>query len=256
MKRQPFIIMLLVCATIKLQAQTPPPETDGAKEKKVHHQMNFIKINLTSIVLSNYAFQYERVIIKPISVAVSYRFMPTSKIPFANTISNSLGDNDPEAKQTIENLRMSNYAITPEVRFFLGKGYGKGFYIALFYRYASFTFDHVPFHYNNNESLDLSGKLTSNTGGIMFGAQFPLGKHFCIDWWIIGAHYGSGTGNFAGVSSQPLSPAEQDELHKNLDDLDIPLTTKTVNVTANGATLKLDGPWGGLRSGILFGFKF
>ena len=173
--------MLLVFATIKLQAQTSPPPTDDTKEKKVNHQMNFVKINLTSIALKNYAFQYERVITKPISVALSYRFMPTSKMPFAGTLSNSIGDDDPEAKQTIENLRMSNYAITPEVRFYLGKGYGKGFYIALFYRYASFTFEHVPFHYNDNESLDLSGKLTSNTGGIMFGAQWPLGKHFCLD---------------------------------------------------------------------------
>ena len=218
--------------------------------------MNLVKINLTAIALKNYSVQYERILSKPVSLALSYRIMPTSKLPFANAISDAIGDDDPDAKKTIENLRMGNFAITPEVRFYLGKGYGKGFYIALFYRYASFTINHMPFDYDNNNSLDLSGKLTSNTGGIMFGAQWNLGKHVCLDWQIFGPHYGSGNGTFTGVSSQPLTQAQQDELRSNLQDIDIPLTTKTINVNASGATLGLSGPWGGVRAAIQLGFKF
>jgi hypothetical protein len=182
--------------------------------------------------------------------------MPLTNLPFASSISNSIGDSDPDAKKTIENLRLSNFAITPEARFYLGKGYGKGFYIALFYRYASFTVNHISVNYDNNYSLDMSGKLTSNTGGILFGAQWNLGKHICLDWQLFGPHYGSGNGTFTGVSSQPLTQAQQDELRSNLQDIDIPLTTKTINVNASGATLGLSGPWGGVRAAIQLGFKF
>ena len=253
-----IVVLPFICATVRLQAQEGevPSQKPADKKEAPRHKMNLVKINLTAIALKNYSLTYERILTKPISIAVSYRYMPTGTLPFAGSISKSIGDQDPEAKKTIENLRMGNYAITPEVRFYLGKGYGKGFYISLFYRYASFTFDHVPVDYDNNTSLDLSGKLTSNTGGIMFGAQWPIGKHLCLDLWVLGAHYGSGTGTFTGVSSQALTPAQQTELRQNLENIDIPLTTKTINVNANGATLKLDGPWGGIRSGILFGFRF
>jgi hypothetical protein len=182
--------------------------------------------------------------------------MPVSTLPFAGAVSKAIGDDDPDTKKTIENLRMGNYAITPEARLYLGKGYGKGLYIAFFYRHARFTVDHLPVDYDDTHSLDISGKLTANTGGIMLGAQWPLGKHFCIDWWIAGPHYGAGTGNFVGVASQPLTPSQQQVLRENLEDLDIPLTDKTINVNASGATMKLDGPWGGIRSGILLGIKF
>lgn len=173
----------------------------------------------------------------------------------------SVGDGDPDTKEVIETFKLSNFAITPEIRFYVSrKGYGQGFYIAPFYRYASFKTNNLIFDYENTfnveSSITLSGNLTSNTGGIMFGAQWPLGKHMCLDWWILGPHYGSGTGNFTGVSSQPLTPDEQSNLKQELEDLDIPFTNKTVNVNANGASLKLDGPWAGIRAGILLGFKF
>jgi len=45
-------------------------------------------------------------------------------------------------------------------------------------------------------------------------------------------------------------------LRQNLEDLDIPLTNKTYAVNASGATLKLSGPWGGIRSGLSIGIKF
>lgn len=90
----------------------------------------------------------------------------------------------------------------------------------------------------------------------MFGAQWFLGRHVCLDWWIMGPHYGSGNGSFSGISSQPLSQEEQNDLRRELENLDIPLTNKTVSVNANGATLILDGPWGGIRAGISLGIKF
>lgn len=254
-KLLPAFLVLLICLTVNLQAQDT---ADSLKKSKppVKHQMNFIKVSITNLAFKNYTIQYERVLTRAISVSATYRYMPSSSIPFANSIKKLLDDGDSSGRKVIETFRIGNFAITPEVRFYLGKGYGKGFYIALFYRYARFDASHILIDYDDNYSLDLSGKLTSNTGGILFGAQWSFGKHICLDWQIFGPHYGSGKGDFSGLSNQPLTQQQQDELKSNLDEIDLPLTTKTVNVNANGASLKLSGPWGGIRAGISLGFKF
>ncbi len=223
--------------------------------------MNFIKTNLTSILLKNYSLQYERILNRKFSIAVQYRTMPATTIPFQKLILKAVGDDDPDTKKIIEDFRMSNYAITPEVRFYVGKkGYGRGFYIAPFYRYASFTTNDLNVFYTDENdvesSIKLSGKLNANTGGILFGVQKFLGKRIVLDTWFLGPHFGAGKGDFSGVSSKPLTQSEQDDLRRQLEDIDIPLTDKTVNVNANGATLKLDGPWGGIRGGISLGVKF
>lgn len=156
---------------------------------------------------------------------------------------------------TIEKLRISNFAITPEIRFYLNKkGFGRDFYLAPFYRYAQFETNDLVFSYQNNANvtgaISLSGKLTSNTGGLLIGVQRMLGKHIYLDTWLLGPHYGSGTGIFNGISSQPLTPDEQNDLKQQLEDLDIPLTHKTVTVNANGVSIKLDGPWGWCKNRI------
>jgi len=156
---------------------------------------------------------------------------------------------------------MSNYAITPEVRIYLSrKGYGRGFYIAPFYRYASFTSNDLNVFYtdenNVEQSIKMSGKLTSNTFGLAIGAQSTLGKRFVLDWSLFAPHYGSADGVFSGTTSRPLTSAEQDDLRGQLEGIDIPLTDETVNVNANGASLKLDGPWAGWRFTIALGFRF
>lgn len=254
-----FIALLLMSFTIKLQAQTEIATEDSTRKNK--KQVNFIKVNLTGIFLKNYSIQYERSLSRKISVALAFRTMPSTTIPFKNQIIKSLETTDQNTKETIEKFRISNFAITPEIRFYLSKkGYGRGFYIAPFYRYASYETNDLVFTYENSASVEstitLSGKLTSNTGGLMFGVQNKLGKRLYLDLWLLGPHYGSATGNFSGVSSKPLTTDEQTDLRQELNDIDIPFTNKTVTVTSNGASVKLDGPWAGIRSGILLGFKF
>jgi hypothetical protein len=221
---------------------------------------NIFKVNLTGIVLKNYSFQYERILNKKIAVALSFRTMPESSVPLKNLILDA-ADDDEQTKEVLDALRISNTAITPEVRFYLGKkGFGKGFYIAPFYRYASFKTNNMKFTYTNslggNNDILLSGKLTSHTGGIMFGSQWNLGKHFCLDFWILGPHYGSGNGFFEGKTTVPLNTFEQNSLRQELEDFDLPLTKESSTVNANGATLTLDGPWGGIRSGLSLGIRF
>jgi hypothetical protein len=255
-----FSLLFLEAISSSAQIDSVEQHPRAKEESFVIHQMNIVKTNLTGIVLKNYSLQYERVLNRKFSVALQYRMMPSSTIPFQKLVLKQVGD-DANTKKIIEDFRMSNYAITPEVRFYVGKkGYGRGFYIAPFYRYASFTSNNLNIFYTDDNdvesSIKLSGKLTSNTGGIMFGMQHFFGKHIIMDTWLLGVHFGTGTGNFTGASSKTLSQTEQDDIKQQLENIDIPLTNKTVTVNANNASLKLDGPWGGLRWGVSLGYKF
>lgn len=252
------IFLALLCISLaQLKAQTSPTSEEP---KSKHEQVNIAKLNVTGIALKNYSFQYERTLNRKISVALGFRTMPSTTLPFKNAILKQVNEDDADTKKTIETFELSNFAITPEVRIYLSKkGYGRGFYLAPFYRYASFKTSTLNFDYegaNTSGTISLSGKLTANTGGLLLGAQWPLGKRLSLDWWILGPHYGSGTGEFSGKSSRTLTPEEQNDLKNQLNDLDIPLTDKTVTVNANGASLKLDGPWAGIRAGFLLGFRF
>ncbi len=269
MKQKPFCLItaLLLIITIQLQAQSGSAvqvsmqNTSPVKQVKQKHHLNIVKINLPPLLLKSYSLQYERVLSRKISLAVQYRIMPTTGFPFKSNILKLVDDEDPDTKKIIEDFRMSNYAITPEVRIYLSKkGYGRGFYFAPFYRYASFTSNDLNVFYTNDDneeqSIKMSGKLTSNTFGLAMGAQSALGKRFVLDWSFFAPHYGSAKGVFSGTSSYPLSTDEQDDLRDQLEGIDIPLTDKTVDVNANGASLKLDGPWAGWRLAIALGFRF
>ncbi len=212
-------------------------------------------------MLKNYSLQYERVLSKKFSVALAYRAMPSTTIPFKNFVQDIVGNEEPEIKKTIETFKLSNFAVTPEVRFYPGKkGYGRGFYLAPFYRYASFKTNQLDVNYDDNNgtsgSIKLSGKLTSNTGGLLFGLQHSIGKRLVYDLWFFGPHFGSGNGDFNGLSDRMLNQAEQNAIRDELENIDIPFTDKTISVNSSGAALKLNGPWGGVRAGISLGVKF
>ena len=55
---------------------------------------------------------------------------------------------------------------------------------------------------------------------------------------------------------KPLTAYEQQELKKELDGLNIPFVKYTTTTDANGASMNVDGPWAGLRSGLSFGYRF
>jgi hypothetical protein len=265
--KQILVITALVSSAYSLNAQiarTSPVSLIPLNNKVLDEEepaRNFIKLNLTSLVFKNYSLQYERVLNKTVSLAASFRTMPKTSIPFKSTILKQVGEDDPDTEEILESLRLNNVAFTPEVRFYVGKkGYGRGFYIAPFYRYAKFNINKFVVDYqsvaNVEGNVNLSGDFSAHTGGILFGAQWALGRRLCLDWWILGPHYGGGSGTFAGITNKPLTQDEQNDVRRQLEDIDIPFTDKTVNVNANGASLTLDGPWAGIRAGISFGIRF
>jgi hypothetical protein len=256
MKKLLFFTVVFLCSTLLLKSQTVLVAPANDKIPK-----NFIKTNITSILIKNYSIQYERALNKSISFGISFRIMPTTGLPFKSQILKQVGPDDPDAEDMINSLTISNYAVTPELRFYLGKkGYGRGFYIAPFYRYSSYEAANVAVNFDTDEnvqrSIDLSGNITAHTAGLMFGAQWALSKHICLDWWILGPHYGVSSGALNGIPSPALSTDEQAEIRQNLEDIDIPLVKKTVAVSANKVEMTIDGPWAGLRAGISIGFRF
>ena len=218
---------------------------------------NHFRMNLTSLALRNYNFQYERVLSKRISLVLGYRTMPNGALPFkSNIISTS---NDPN--NALGSFQMSNTALTPELRIYAGsKGYGRGFYVAPYYRLTNFKASGVKINFTydagNPATMDLTGDLKANSFGLMIGAQWSLAKNISLDWHILGAHYGNSDGALSGVASRTHSTTEQANILTKLKEINFPLINETYMVTANGARMDFNGPWGGLRAGVSLGFKF
>lgn len=215
---------------------------------------NIVKINLIGFSING---QYERILSKRISVSLSYRLLPSGKFLFRGLIPTT----DPQARESRNNLIVSNSAITPEVRFYLGKkGYGQGFYLAPFYRNAKYDGKGIgiDFTLDNGQSatFNMEGNIKTNTYGLLLGAQWKLGKNFWLDWQILGPNYGSASGTIIGKSNIALSRNERTNLQNALNDVTIPLVRKNISVSPNEAILSLNGPWAGLRTGLSLGFGF
>ena len=221
--------------------------------------LNLVKVNLTAIPLGNFSFQYERAISKKISAGIGLRIMPKSKLPLSSLIKDVI--NDDEAWRHFESLKISNFAVTPEVRFYMGKSAFRGFYIAPFARIAGYTVQ-MPFEFEYEhpqdgtieETIPLEGRISTFTGGFMLGAQWKLSKLIYLDWWILGPHYGTSNGHITGTKS--LTSDEQAGLRDALSDLDEVSFVDKYEVNSTGARVDIKGPWGGVRAGLALGFRF
>ncbi len=262
MKKLLFLTVLFFSAIFTLNAQDVPAASETTQQPK----MNFVKLNITSVFLKNYAIQYERVLTKRISVGLSFRIMPSSTLPFKSSIINSMDNPDQQAVNAIESLKLDNIAITPEVRFYLGKkGYGRGFYIAPFYRFAKYGADNLEVTFEDNSSgnpvdrtVVMSGNLNTHTGGLLFGVQWALGKYVSLDWWILGPSFGVSSGSLLGISDTVIPEDGKTEIRNTINDIEIPMVEKSVSFSNDSKSVMVDltGPWAGIRSGIVFGFKF
>lgn len=258
MKKLIILSLLIACSQSAVSTQDT---LAIAASDTIVNSKNFIKLNITSLLIKNYSLQYERILSKNISIALNFRIMPETTIPYTDNIFRWFDITDPDDQEMIENLLMSNYAITPEMRFYTGKKrYGNGFYISLFYQYGNYSVKNVLRKYEPDMGgeaiMNTSGDVTSHTGGFMLGAQWALGKHICLDWWILGPHFGVSSGNVLGLPSTPLTEGDQQTIENELNDIDIPMFEQTVNVTSDKVTMIFDGPWGGIRAGLSIGVRF
>ncbi|RXF67267.1 DUF3575 domain-containing protein [Arcticibacter tournemirensis] len=223
---------------------------------------NLLKINVPAIAVNNFSIQYERAVGKKISAGLSFRFMPKSGLPLKSQLENLIDDDD--TWYQIQDMKTSNFAFTPEVRFYFGKSVFRGFYVAPFAKIAHYTADLPDFEYDVDmssngmgtitETIPLSARLNTVTGGVLLGAQWKLSKVLYLDWWIFGPQYGWSKGHLTGTKD--LNEYEQQALKEELEDLDIPLVDTKTEVDSKGARLDMDGPWAGLRAGINLGVRF
>lgn len=245
-------LSLLLAATICCATLLAQKEKDGKEPASLK---NMVKLNLPALALKNISIQYERAVARKVTVAGTFRYIPTGSIPLKSVFVD-LAD-DPDTERQLNNLKVGNIAFMPEVRYYFSKkGAFRGFYLGLFANIARYNAD-LLFEYDDalvTKTIPLSGNVTSITGGLMIGAQFKLGGRVYLDWWILGPNYGSSNGNLSGKKS--MSPSEQQSLRDELNDLDIPLTKFTYTVDANGANMDIKGPWAGIRAGINIGFRF
>ncbi len=262
MKKLLISTLLIICMLSVVNGQETPVATPDISK-------NIIKLNLTSLPIKNFSLQYERVLTKSISGALTFSIMPERTMPsfVADQVVNLAGDKsdngsiDAETEDLIRNVLFGSYAITPEVRFYPGhKGYGTGFYIALFYMYSHYELSNAPIPFTNDLdeeiTINTSGKITSHTGGFLIGHQWSLGRHMCLDWQIFGPHFGISSGDIVGLPTSPLSSGDQAKFEDEANDINIPMFKPTIDATADKVKMTFDGPWGGIRFALAFGVKF
>jgi len=249
-----FCILLLTIGSLT--------SAHAAQNDSLTYDKNIVKFNAMGLVLRNFSFQYERVLTRRISANIGFRFMPKGSFPMLSSFK-SLIDDD-ETYEDLKNLKLSNTAITPEIRFYFGKKNGPlGFYIAPYVRFASYKIDYPNFEYEaytedgeyiGEKSIPLNGKANTTTAGFSIGSQWQISKWVYLDWTILGPSYGGINGTLTGKAA--LNEQEQEELREALEDIEIPLAETTTTVDANGAKLKIKGPWAGIRTSLAIGIKF
>ncbi|HLW50159.1 MAG TPA: hypothetical protein VKZ78_04245 [Sphingobacteriaceae bacterium] len=257
-----LILIILVFSSVggKAQAQADYDRADYDK--------NVVKLPVTPMIFNNFGLQYERMLSKKISLAVSGRYISGMSPIIRGRIESSI--DDPTTVKDLNSLTLSGSGFTPEVRFYLGRHDGpRGFYIAPYASFSNYRIglhefevrlenDQVPDEHQGEltKKFDLDGKIKGFSGGLLFGAQWRLGKSVYLDWWFLGASYGSANGNLNAISSENLPQEWQDALRERLENLDVPLLKIDPSVHSKGVDSKISGPWAGIRSGLSLGIKF
>lgn len=239
--------LLVIVGLISVQNSFAQTEKQSVK---IDSGKNLIKLNLGSFLFKSVAVQYEHAIGKKTSIGIGLRTMPESNLPFASSFNND--------QKFLQSLLLSNFAITPEVKFYMGKGVFKGFYVAPFLRYAKYDASGVlDFTVQNvEESIPLKGSLNTYTAGVLIGAQWRIAKNVYFDWSIFGPQYGFSDGDISGKKSLTLQ--EQDELRKEIEKLENDMPIGKFSHTINGEGVKVDikGPWAGIRANFGIGYRF
>lgn len=252
-----LLITALTCVTLTAPAQPRVPDPAART-----HPSNLVKLNITAPLLKNYGVQVERILTKRLSVAIAGRLMPASTLPLRSWIKKEVLEEENQlVSDILDQVDFSNYALTSELRYYFGKkGYGQGFYLGPYYKLARYTMHTKTLSYevgpDQRYDITVSGGLRAHTGGLAVGAQWHLTKHLSLDLWLLGPAIGGASGEMAGVVPQQLSVQEQEELRGYLQDIDIPFSSESVTVHANGGGIELRGTWAGIKTGILVAFRF
>jgi hypothetical protein len=286
MTKTPLLIMAAIGICLTLPAGNPgrislgPTPTFSSSSKPIlsseakvgsigdyneDQPKNVIKMNLSQIALRNFSFQYERALHENLSVACGLSFLLVRPFPGA------FSKDDPSG----EGLRSPTYkgwAITPEFRYYPGgdveeKPAPHGFYVAAYLRYAKYQLTseyYEKFSDGTTYGYDYNLTYKGANLGLMIGSQWIIGKHFSIDWWILGAGYGKARFSMEAVGHGiNMDASDQAEVKASVegefDDSAIVFGQKVeVTTTSNSVMATVKGlPMISLRGfGLCLGFAF
>lgn len=179
-----------------------------------------VKLNLLQLPLLNISGQVEYAFHKNISGALGVSYLVKRDVPklFFDTPDTST------AALGIAKPQFYAFSITPEVRFYPFKndkgGAPHGFYVAPYFRYSKFSVSADFRDIVDLKPVDFNYTLTyaGGTGGLLIGAQWILGKHVSLDWWIIGGGFGRARVVLeAASSSVNMSSKDQQEVKDQLE---------------------------------------
>ena len=214
-------------------------------------QNNNLKINLLALSLGNISLQHEYSINGKSSIALGVSYLPSRGVPgFAVS-------EDPS--KNAENLSFKGFGITPEYRYYF-KGNGpKGLYLAGYFRYSKYSTSEYDFNYDRDDGsqgeVTLTGDYTTTVVGVMLGSQWLLGDHFTLDWWIIGAGFGSLKGEYEGVGN--FSDDDQTDIDAEVNTIDVPGVDIEVTTSANKVNLTVEPSIPAIRGfGLCLGYRF
>ena len=217
-------------------------------------QNDQIKMNILALSLGNISLQYEHTLNTHSSLCLGFSFLPSRGFPSVAVDKNS-SDYDATA------MKLSGWAITPEYRYYFSNKGPKGFYVAPYFRYASYSLSGFGVNYasvtggTKDRSAIAEGDITTAVGGLMFGSQWTLGSNWTLDWWILGAGFGSQKGTFTAYGN--FTQENQDDIHSSIADVDAPGIDLTVTTTATTVEVAYKSSLPALRGfGLCLGYRF
>lgn len=256
-----LISFLLLIISVNLLSQ-PITNTWHPSNQALLDGKTIIKVNLLGIPTRNFGFYGERILSKRISFVMGLNTMPNGKIPYIE-----LFTEEPE----IQNIEISSISLTPEIRFYLSpSGYGKGFYIAPYYKYERYNAKSYNIEFIDEDAqsqfIDMHGNLNTHSVGAIIGVQWLFGKknNVSLDWTIIGAHYGSNKGQLKGNTTYEMSEKVQDDIIKTIEDSFgsinigniVPVKTENITIDSHNASIDIKTPWAFIRTALSIGIRF
>src|SRR5438105_2525676 len=114
--RSTLLSTLSLLLAFQLSAQTPADAIRNlniptAAKDSVTVKRNLIKLNIPSLFLTNFNVQYERILKKKMSVALTVRYMPYAVLPVRGLVQDLLDNSDPNSYKVLDDIRLSNLAI-------------------------------------------------------------------------------------------------------------------------------------------------
>lgn len=233
---------------------TAPRAADESSKKTGYN--NEVKINLLSLAMFNFSFQYERALTPHLGAALGVRFGPERNLPFSGILENSVGG-DTVGKRLVTDARLSNYAFTPEIRYYFGSRNISGFYLGLFGRFGKFSLN-MPYSFTDEnapggkQNVVLNGSYGYGGAGLQIGTKFNLSRRLTLDWALFGPMFTSGTLSLdANVDLSNLRAEDRAAAEESLRE-----TFDNVQFTSNNISVSRALTLPGIRTAFSLGYRF